>query len=164
MNKFILTFFYIGLIKKAPGTFGSIGAILFWILLNQFLDSILFWPIFLVIITIYGSIFIKKYSINKKHIDDKSIVLDEIVGQILTLEIIFFYFDLEKNILNLENILVIILCLVNFRFFDILKTFPINIIDKKIKNGFGVMFDDILAAIFAILSSILIINIFTHSF
>jgi phosphatidylglycerophosphatase A len=43
----------------------------------------------------------------------------------------------------------IIIGFVIFRFFDILKPFPINIIDKKIKNGFGVIFDDLLAGIYS---------------
>ena len=48
-------------------------------------------------------------------IDDKSIILDEILGQILTLEIIFNYFQFEKNI---EYLSIILLCLVNFRIFE----------------------------------------------
>jgi len=36
-----------------------------------------------------------------------------------------------------------------FRFFDIIKPFPINLIDKKMKNGFGVVLDDVLAGIFS---------------
>lgn len=155
MNKLILTFFYIGLIKKAPGSFGSIAAVIFWLICNiYFTLSNIFWAIFLIIILIYGSIFIKYYSKNKKNIDDKSIILDEILGQILTLEIIFNYFQFGKNI---EYLSIMLLCLINFRIFDIIKIFPINLIDQKIKNGFGVMFDDVMAAIFAIITSAIII-------
>ncbi|MDA7705398.1 phosphatidylglycerophosphatase A [Rickettsiales bacterium] len=159
MNKFILTFFYIGLIKKAPGTFGSFAAVIFWILVNYFLPKInIFWPIFLIIITLYGCIFIKNYSRGSYNIDDKSIVIDEVLGQILTLEVVFYYFNLEYNIFNQSNILIIFLCFMTFRFFDIIKIFPINIIDQKFKTGFGVMLDDLMAAIFAIICSIIIIT------
>lgn len=159
MNKLILTFFYIGLIKKAPGTFGSIGAIFFWIFYNQlFSEPNILWPIFLVFIAIYGSIFIKYYSQNTGNIDDKSIVLDEVLGQILTLEIVFLFFDLDRKSLEYTNILIIFLCFLTFRIFDIVKIFPINLIDKKMKNGFGVMFDDFIAAIFAIIISIILIS------
>ena len=160
MNKIILTFFYTGLIKKAPGTFGSIFAIFFWIICNYLLSSQFFlWIVFLISILIYGLIFIKYYLPNGNNIDDKSIVLDEVLGQILTLEIIFLYFKLDRNLLNYENIAIIFLSFLTFRIFDITKIFPINLIDKKIKNGFGVMFDDIIAAIFASIASIIIIII-----
>ena len=159
MNKFILSFFYIGLIKKAPGSFGSALAIIFWLLCNKIFPNInLFLPIFLTIILIYGSFFIKHYAKDTGDIDDKSIVLDEVLGQIMVLEIIFFYFNLDRNLLNYENILVIFLSFIAFRIFDITKIFPINFIDKKVKNGFGVMLDDVVAAIFAIIILIIAKN------
>ncbi|MFT4717999.1 MAG: phosphatidylglycerophosphatase A [Rickettsiales bacterium] len=160
MNKIILTFFYIGLIQKAPGTFGSIFAIFCWIICNHLLSpNTLMWPTFLIIILAYGSLFIKNYSTGNHNIDDKSIVLDEVLGQILTLEIIFLYFNLDRSLLNYNNISIIFLCFVTFRIFDITKIFPINLIDQKIKSGFGVMFDDIVAAVFASVISIIIIDI-----
>ena len=152
-----VTFFYIGLIQKAPGTFGSIFAIFFWIICNHLTSpNTLMWTAFLIIILAYGSLFIKNYSTGKHNIDDKSIVLDEVLGQILTLEIIFLYFNLDRNLLNYNNMSIIFLCFVTFRIFDITKIFPINLIDQKIKSGFGVMFDDFVAAIFASVISIII--------
>ena len=69
--------------------------------------------------------------------DDKSIVIDEIFGYLVFM--IFF----ENTVFN------IIIGFILFRFFDILKPFPIYLIDKKIKNSFGVMLDDIVAGLFA---------------
>lgn len=159
MNKLILTFFYSGLAKKAPGTFGSIAAVFFWIFLNQFTTSNIFWLGFLSIIFIYGIIFIKYYAKIVGQIDHKSIVLDEVLGQILTLELTFIVFNLDKSLLNYHNMMIIILSLIAFRFFDIIKIFPINIIDQKMKHPFGVMFDDFIAGIFAFISLFFIYKI-----
>ena len=71
------------------------------------------------------------------NIDDKSIVIDEIIGYLSFM--IFF----DTNVTN------IIIGFLLFRFFDILKPFPISYVDKKIKNSFGVIFDDLLAGLFS---------------
>ena len=71
------------------------------------------------------------------NIDDKSIVIDEIIGYLSFM----IFFDI-----NITNIIIGFLL---FRFFDILKPFPISYVDKKIKNSFGVIFDDLLAGFFS---------------
>ena len=71
------------------------------------------------------------------NIDDKSIVIDEIIGYLSFM----IFFDI-----NITNITIGFLL---FRFFDILKPFPISYVDKKIKNSFGVIFDDLLAGLFS---------------
>ena len=75
-----------------------------------------------------------------KDVDDKSIVIDEIIGYLSFM--IFFE-------VTIQNILI---GFVLFRFFDIFKPFPINLVDKNMKNSFGVMFDDILAALYSAIS------------
>ena len=72
-----------------------------------------------------------------KEVDDKSIVIDEIIGYLSFM----IFFDA-----TIQNILIGFLL---FRFFDIFKPFPINLVDKNMKNSFGVMFDDILAALYS---------------
>ncbi len=78
MNELILTFFYSGKAKKAPGTFGSATALGFWFLLSYFFaDKIslvnqnIFWVIFLIAILIYGCFFIKNYAAKFGQIDHK---------------------------------------------------------------------------------------------
>lgn len=131
------TFFYIGCIKFAPGTFGTLIAIpLYLIFLNDlpFITSF----VVLIVFTIISS-FIISISYSKKvfdNIDHKSIIIDEILA--------FLFILLFFN----SNIYQIILSFLVFRFFDIYKPYPINIIDKNIKNGFGVMLDDLVAAFY----------------
>ena len=135
--KFLVTGFYSGKIKYMPGTFGTlVGVLIFQIIsLNSFLNNI-----FLLLILFFLSLLLLNYSYKKLiflNKDDKSIVIDEIFGYLIFM--IFF----ENNLTNL------LVGFMLFRFFDILKPFPISLIDKNIKNSFGVMFDDVIAALFS---------------
>lgn len=135
--KFLVTGFYSGKIKYMPGTFGTlVGVLIFQIIsLNSFLNNI-----FLLLILFFLSLLLLNYSYKKSiflNKDDKSIVIDEIFGYLIFM--IFF----ENNTTNL------LVGFILFRFFDILKPFPISLIDKNIKNSFGVMFDDVIAALFS---------------
>lgn len=135
--KFLVTGFYSGKIKYMPGTFGTlVGVLIFQIIsLNSFLNNI-----FLLLILFFLSLLLLNYSYKKLiflNKDDKSIVIDEIFGYLIFM--IFF----ENNTTNL------LVGFILFRFFDILKPFPISLIDKNIKNSFGVMFDDVIAALFS---------------
>ena len=76
-------------------------------------------------------------------IDPPEVVIDEFLG----IFIIFLFFEYFNN-LSFYSIL--ILGFILFRFFDILKPFPINWIDKNIKNSFGIIMDDIVAGIYSV--------------
>ena len=135
--KFLVTGFYSGKIKYMPGTFGTlIGVLIFQLIsLNSLLNNI-----FLLLVLFFLSLLLLNYSYKKSiflNKDDKSIVIDEIFGYLIFM--IFF----ENNPTNL------LVGFMLFRFFDILKPFPISLIDKNIKNSFGVMFDDVIAALFS---------------
>ena len=135
--KFLVTGFYSGKIKYMPGTFGTlVGVLIFQLIsLNSLLNNI-----FLLLILFFLSLLLLNYSYKKSiflNKDDKSIVIDEIFGYLIFM--IFF----ENNLKNL------LIGFILFRFFDILKPFPISLIDKNIKNSFGVMFDDVIAALFS---------------
>jgi phosphatidylglycerophosphatase A len=175
--EFIVTFGFIGKIKIAPGTFGSLAAfvLMYFVLsiisryhildfLNSYLAiseiALVFYfvaalVIFLFIIgVITSSLYIKKYSTET---DPKKIVIDEVVGQMLTSILCFFGIVMigqsalaqkfDANVLNF--IFVFLLPFGLFRFFDICKPWPIDYIDSNIKGGLGIMLDDVLAAIFA---------------
>ncbi len=126
-----------GLAPKAPGTFGTImGLPLYWLM-----ASIAF-PIQLIIITIAFLIGIYFCDIAGKLLgvsDHGSIVWDEIVAMMLVL-----------TITPIDWIWWIV-AFVLFRLFDIWKPFPISWCDAKLKGGFGVMFDDLLAAFYAMI-------------
>ncbi len=139
-NKLIyifLTGFYSGKSKYMPGTFGTLVGVLIFQLISF---NTLYENIFLLLVLFLSSILLLNYSYEKSIFldkDDKSIVIDEILGYLIFM--IFF----ENNIKN------VIFGFILFRFFDIVKPFPISLVDKKIKNSFGVMFDDIIAALFS---------------
>ncbi|KAA6227247.1 MULTISPECIES: phosphatidylglycerophosphatase A [unclassified Campylobacter] len=139
MQRLFLTFFYSGAINFAPGTFGTIVALIpaFFILKylgiqTLFLLSILIFVVSIKIIDDYE----KK---TKKH-DDKHIVIDEVAGVFLACSIAA---STSNSILNF------ILAFVFFRLFDITKPSIIGRVDKGVKGGLGVMLDDMLAGLFA---------------
>ena len=84
--------------------------------------------------------------------DPQEIVIDEFVGQMIPLLSIPIYetlYPTHKFIYLLGSFLL-------FRFFDILKPYPINYIDKNTKGAFGIMLDDILAGIYTTLLLIIL--------
>ena len=135
---FIALGFGSGLPPKAPGTFGSLAALpLFWIIMQTVPDAVS-------VIAIIGiSLFIGIWACavtgrNLGVADHGSIVWDEIVAMWLILALIPTGW--------LEWLAAFVL----FRFFDILKPWPIRQLDARLKNGFGVMLDDVLAAVYAL--------------
>ena len=149
MNKFglsLLTMFGIGHIKYAPGTMASfITCLIYYFLFSIDVNFYYFFLIFLIIL-------IDKLSHHFKEKDPKEIVIDEFFGQSIPFVIVMFIYTMpltEAWTRNLEfEVYYFFLFFILFRFFDIYKPFPINIIDKKMKNGFGVMLDDIMAGVY----------------
>ena len=83
-------------------------------------------------------------------IDSKEIVIDEFLGQ--SIPILFFYtIFYEGSVSNAFFFIIVFLSFVGFRFFDILKPYPINYVDKNMKNGFGVILDDLIAGFFTLI-------------
>jgi|TARA_B100000902_G_scaffold253676_1_gene240157 phosphatidylglycerophosphatase A len=137
-SAFLALGFGAGISKKAPGSLGTLMAIPFFLLI-QFL------PEFLIILFIVTMFFIGIYVSDKTSqalgIEDPScIVIDEIVGFLLLLALI-------QN--QIKTLPYFILAFILFRIFDIWKPYPIDILEKKFKGGFGIMIDDIGAAIYA---------------
>jgi len=135
--KFYLTGLFIGKINYMPGTFGTLLGILIFFFLsnNSLIFNIILLCIFF-IISIY-ILNLAKYRKIFRKVDDKSIVIDEIFGYL------FFMIFFEPTSEN------IIIGFILFRIFDILKPYPIFLIDNNLKNSVGVMLDDILAAIYS---------------
>ena len=140
-----ITFFGIGYIPIASGTFGSmagiiLGYIIYLIEFNLFYILI---PILFILGIIGSNIYEKQTNIK----DSSIIVIDEVVGQLISM--MFF----------MHNNFLVILSFFIFRFFDILKPWPASYIDNKIKGGMGVMLDDVIAGIYTIFT-IYIIKLF----
>ena len=146
MNKIISIFptlFGIGYSPIAPGTIGSIFSIVFLYFLIKFVSYSFLVIVFLIIF--FTSLkLIEKYSILLKSHDSSTIVIDEFLGIFL---IILFYDYLKFS----NDFIMFLFILILFRFFDILKVFPINWVDKNIKNSFGVVLDDLLAGVYSII-------------
>ena len=151
----ILTLFGVGYFKYAPGTAASfITCIIYYILwIAEFSlhNHKIYLVCFLIIILIYSISIIDKLSQFFKKKDPKEIVIDEFVGQCIPLVAFLFrpeYLSHLGDRINNYILIYILLSFILFRFFDILKPYPINIVDKKMKNGVGVMLDDIIAGIY----------------
>lgn len=178
--EFISTFGYIGKIKYCPGTFGSLAAyplcyiIMYFTITNQIVFSFSklnvieeqFITIFFIctaiafllfVIGVYYSSIYAKY-IRKD--DPKEVVIDEVVGQMLviTFSVFSVAFAHHSNLRSylrseiIDFIFIFVLPFGLFRLFDIFKPWPINWLDKNIKGGIGIMLDDLLAAVFAVIA------------
>ena len=152
----ILTLFGVGYFKYAPGTAASfITCIIYYILwIAEFSlhNHKIYLVCFLIIILIYSISIIDKLSQFFKKNDPKEIVIDEFVGQCIPLVAFLFRPESLSHLRGQTNnyiLIYILLSFILFRFFDILKPYPINIVDKKMKNGVGVMLDDIIAGIYS---------------
>ena len=143
MSKFdyiVSTFFGTGNFPVAPGTFATlITALLYYFLVPVGLYDTLSATLIVIIILIvlqFPLAFIIKRVEKKLGEDSSKIVIDEVIGYIIAV------------MLLPKTLLVLILGFVFFRIFDILKPEPVNVI-QKVKNGWGVLLDDILAGIYA---------------
>ena len=160
LNLIFVTFFGIGKIKKIPGTFASLVTtlLLFFLfhILNVSPNIILFAVIIIFLISLYAvNIFIKDLS-NK---DPKEVVIDEVIGQSIPIYLYEVSHNIPKDFNDDLKFYLIIFIL--FRFFDITKPFPVNYFDKNFKNSFGVIMDDVIAALYVVLILILFMLITT---
>ncbi|MFP6344092.1 phosphatidylglycerophosphatase A [Helicobacter pylori] len=150
MDKFslracFLTLFFSGYSKKAPGTIGSLVALLLGLPVLIFSANTLFLgAIFIGLIAIAQ---IDKEEEESKIHDSSHIVIDELVGMWLAMAI---------SGLSLAGV---ILSFIFFRIYDITKPSLIGKIDKEVKGGLGVVADDALAGVLAGLSALLVIHI-----
>lgn len=144
-----------GLAPKAPGTFGTLAAIPFFYLLSNL--SIECYVAVLVMTSLLGFWFCHVTSEAMGVHDHKAIVWDEFVGYWITMLPVLVLFPEIKEGASIPLIWVFVGFLL-FRFFDVLKPFPISWLDKKMQGGFGIMIDDIVAGLFSALALLLMIN------
>lgn len=149
MKNFLLSFFYIGYIKLAPGSFASLFALIPAFFILKFLGP---QTLFLlsVLISLAFINMINDYEKEHNSHDDKHIVIDELAGQFLACSLAAF----ASN-----SLFSLFLAFVFFRLFDITKPSIIGLVDKRVKGGLGVMLDDMLAGLFGGLLSAIIYGI-----
>jgi len=146
LANFFVSLSFAGYIKIIPpGTFASFLSIviLFPIVEYKIISLEIFVVIFFVIFLL-SLFFINKFSSHNQSHDSKIIVIDEFLGVYL----ILIFYDQIKII---NPYVTIMLIFILFRFFDILKIFPANIVDRKLKSAFGVILDDLIAGIYTII-------------
>ena len=145
--------FGLGKVPKIPGTFGSLVTIIilyiFFHKLNLSSNLIL---IGLIIIFIYSFLAVANHIKDNENKDPKEIIIDEFIGQSIPI----YLYEISHGTVKSadEAIIFYFLCFVLFRFFDIIKPFPVNFFDKNFKNSFGVIMDDVCAGFYVVLSLI----------
>lgn len=144
LQKLFLTFFGSGLSPKAPGTAGSLAALIVGILIIYTLGTSTLFMLTLAI-TIIAIFEINKYEIATDSHDNSEIVIDEVSGMWIAMLLT------NSVLININNFTIVvigyILSFVFFRLFDIWKPSTIGWIDREVKGGLGVMGDDVLAGI-----------------
>ena len=166
MNKFpnlkkpshlFATLFGIGLLPVAPGTWGSLFGLILFLYAGVYLSisQELFYFLLLCIISLSLIVcYFATKDLDKNENDQKSIVIDELAG-------VWLAFTPVAGIIMMKEFLIYsFLAFIFFRIFDIWKPYPINIVDREIKNYFGVVLDDLIAGIYAAIIVILISYLF----
>lgn len=133
-----------GLAPKAPGTFGTLAALPIWYFILQGTSSLAYLAV-LVSGFAFGVWICDKTSRDMGVHDHGGIVFDEWIG--LWLALLWLPWG-DNGWINLAWLSA---AFVLFRFFDILKPWPIRWLDAKVKGGFGIMIDDLIAGLFAFL-------------
>ena len=152
-NLLFVTMFGLGKIKYIPGTIGSLATVLIlyfcFHILNINSNLIL---LGILIIFIYSFIAVANHIKNSENKDPGEIVIDEFIGQSIP---IFLYEVSHGTIKEPDEAIIFYgVCFILFRYFDIVKPFPVSYFDKKHKNSFGVIMDDVCAGFYVVLSLI----------
>jgi phosphatidylglycerophosphatase A len=151
MRTLFLTFFYTGKSPVAPGTVGTLAAaVLAVFILEYFPLETLF--LAAILLAILGVRSIDAYEKDGGLHDDKSIVIDEVVGVWLALSLSLGVTQIEGSSsvdFNQHTWILWIASVALFRLFDIWKPSVIGRIDAKVKGGLGVMGDDVVAGAIA---------------
>ena len=152
-NYLFVTCFGIGSFRFAPGTIASLITTIFLYSLFHIivLSKFVIFSI-LIIIFIYSFPAVSSYIKDNKNKDPGEIVIDELIGQSIPIFAYEISHGTEKS--SDEALIFYCICFVLFRFFDIVKPFPVSFFDKNFKNSFGVIMDDVCAGLYVILSLI----------
>ena len=151
LNLIISTFFGSGYVSKIPGTFASFLTTVLLYFCFEILNfqNLIFIILFFFILLFYAFYAVKDSEKMFKIKDPKEIVIDEVLGQTIPLIFIVYLNQNNKILLDLE--IYYFLSFICFRFFDILKPFPVSYFDRKYKNFFGIIMDDLIAGLYSVI-------------
>tara|TARA_Y100000287_G_scaffold169204_1_gene153964 strand:+ start:70 stop:573 length:504 start_codon:yes stop_codon:yes gene_type:complete len=153
LNILFVTMFGLGKVPKIPGTFGSLATVILLYFFFHILDlSSNIILLFLGIVFIFSFSAVGTYIQDNKNKDPKEVIIDEFIGQSIPIFLYEISHEIKKS--YDEAIIFYIICFVLFRFFDIVKPFPVSFFDKNYKNSFGVIMDDVCAGFYVVLSLI----------
>ena len=153
LNTLFVTMFGLGKVPKIPGTFASLATVVvLYVFFHIFNISSSIILIGLIIIFIYSFSAVALHIKDNENKDPKEVVIDEFIGQSIPIYLYEISHGIEKN--PNEAIIFYGICFVLFRYFDIMKPFPVSFFDKNFKNSFGVIMDDVCAGFYVVLSLI----------
>ena len=143
--------FGLGKVKFMPGTFGSLVTTIFLFYLFHSLNIssniiLIGW----IIIFIYSFYAVSTHTKNSKNKDPREIIIDEFLGQSIPI----YLYEISHGTIKESNEAIIFYAIffILFRYFDIIKPFPVSFFDKNFKNSFGVIMDDICAGFYVVLT------------
>ena len=151
INVILSTFFGYGYLTKIPGTVASAVTAIFIYIAYEVLGytDLKFSIIFFTLLFFYSFYAVKVSESEFENKDPRQIVIDEVLGQSMPL-ILLLYLN-QTNQINISIEIYYILSFLIFRFFDILKPFPVSYFDKNHKNYFGIIMDDIMAGLYSMI-------------
>ena len=153
-NYLFVTCFGIGSLRFAPGTIASLVTTVFLFSLFHVIglsNNVIL--ITLLIIFAYSFYAINEYIKDNEDKDPKEVVIDEFIGQSIPIYLYEISHETIKN--SQEALLFYLYIFILFRYFDIKKPFPVSYFDKKFKNCFGVILDDVVAGLYVVLTLII---------
>ena len=154
LNYLFVTCFGIGSFRYAPGTITSLITTVFLFSLFHVINlpsNIIL--IILLLIFFYSFYAVSDYIKNNDNKDPKEVVVDEFIGQSIPI----YLYEVSHGTIKdpQEAVLFYLYIFILFRYFDIKKPFPVNFFDKKFKNSFGVIFDDVVAGLYVVLTLVI---------
>ena len=154
INYLIVTCFGIGSFRFAPGTITSFITTVFLFSLFHIINlsgNIIL--VILLVVFIYSFYAVSEYIKYNENKDPKEVVVDEFIGQSIPIYLYETAHGIAKE--SQEAALFYLYIFILFRYFDIKKPFPVSFFDKKFKNSFGVIIDDVVAGLYVVLTLII---------
>ena len=163
INYLFVTCFGIGSLRYAPGTITSLVTTIFLYSLFHIVSlpkNIIL--IILITVFIYSFYAVSEYIRSNENKDPKEVVVDEFIGQSIPIYLYEIAHGSAKE--SHEAALFYLYIFILFRYFDIKKPFPVSFFDKKFKNSFGVIFDDVIAGFYVVVTLIIFMIVKTKFF
>jgi phosphatidylglycerophosphatase A len=153
-NYLFVTCFGIGSFRFASGTITSFITTIFLFSLFHIINlSNIIILIALLLVFFYSFYAVSEYIKDNENKDPKEVVIDEFIGQSIPI----YLYELSHGTIKEpeEATLLYLYIFILFRYFDIKKPFPVSYFDKKYKNSFGVILDDVVAGLYVVLTLII---------